>query len=130
MSAMMTLSSAAAQIPFFQIPTAQQQESSSSVLGIVQDRTTAVLPRAVIELTRNATGKKLQVTTDESGKFLVKGLNTGLYDIKIQVAGFRTFSRQISLANREEFSLTATLDVGEVNMGVIVTAEAPKKKRH
>src|SRR5258708_36208825 len=63
MSAMMTLSSATAQIPFFQIPTAQQQESTSSVLGIVQDRSPAIIPGAVIELTPNATGQQLQVRT-------------------------------------------------------------------
>src|SRR5260370_15414772 len=35
MSAMMTLSSATAQIPFFQIPSTHQQQSASTVVGIV-----------------------------------------------------------------------------------------------
>jgi hypothetical protein len=64
MSAMMTLSSAAAQIPFCQIPAAQQQGSSSSLIGMVQDPTGAVMPNAVIELTRKASGENFPVEVD------------------------------------------------------------------
>jgi len=67
MSAMMTLSSATAQIPFFQIPSAQQQESSSSVIGTVQDIMGAVITNAVIELTRNASGENFKRKLTRAG---------------------------------------------------------------
>jgi hypothetical protein len=122
MSAMMTLSSAAAQIPFFQIPTAQQRESSSSVVGIVLDASGAIIPDAVIEVIRNGSAQKLQAKTDENGKFLVKALTPGVYAIRVESPGFRTYNKQILIGRRQDYKLTATLDIGEVTMGGPVAA--------
>ncbi len=124
MSAMMTLQSATAQIPFFQIPTAQQQESSSSVQGIVQDVTTAVIPFAAIELTRNASGEKFQVKTDESGRFVLKSLNPGAYTVRIRVPGFRDYGKQIALVGRQDLKLAVTLEVASMGQVVEVLAAA------
>src|SRR5260370_38629232 len=112
MSAMMTLSSATAQIPFFQIPSEQQQEAVSSVIGIVQDATGAVIPHALGELTRNASGQKLHVDSDASGNFLVNSLSPGTYVIRIRVPGFRDYTKPITLASRQDFKITATMEIG------------------
>jgi len=119
MSAMTTLSSAAAQIPFFQIPSAQQQESFSSVIGIVQDWPGAVIPHALIELTRSGSAGQLPVKTDVFGKFLVKSLSPGAYTIRVRVPGFRDYTKPITLARRQEFKLTVTMEVAS-SMGEIV----------
>ena len=125
MSAMMTLSSATAQIPFFQILSAQQQESSSSLVGIVQDVTGAIISNAVIELTRNGSGEKPHVDFDKDGKFLVKSLSPGAYTIRIHSPGFRDYTKQITLASRQEFKLAVTLDVASMGQVVEVSTAVP-----
>src|SRR5258705_549057 len=71
MSAMMTVSSATAQIPFFQIPSAQEKDSASSIMGTVQDPTGAMVAGALIRLSRTGSAERL-VHTDEKGKFSMK----------------------------------------------------------
>jgi hypothetical protein len=124
MSAMMTFSSASAQIPFFQIPSAQQQESSASVTGTVQSIVKDGLSDALVELTRNGSGEKLAVHTDEHGRFLVQGLNPGAYTFRIHSPGFADYSKQIALGSRQDLKITATMDLGLL-MGAIVPEVVP-----
>lgn len=60
----------------------------------------------------------------------MKSLKPGVYVIRIESPGFHNFAKQISIATREEYHFTATMDVGGTNMGVIVTVleEVPPKQ--
>src|SRR5258708_7400706 len=113
--------SAAPQGPFFPIPSAQQQESSSSVVGIVQDISGAIIPNAVIELTRNASNERPHVDFDKEGKFLLKSLSRGTYTIRIRVPGFREYTKPITLASRQEFKLNVTMELALMGQVVEVS---------
>ncbi len=131
MSAMMTLSSATAQIPFFQIPSAQQLESASSVAGMVLDPGGWIIPHAAIELIRNGSEERRQSSTDGDGRLLVKSLTPGVYSIQIKSPGFRTFTKQMVLTAHEEYQLAVTMDIGEATMGGALVSLTPQnKKRH
>src|SRR5258708_32287660 len=121
----MKVSSGSGEIPFLQIPSTQQQESASKVVGIVQDVTGAIISNAVIELTRNGSGEKPLVDFDKDRKFLVKSLSPGAYTIRIHSPGFRDYTKQITLASRQEFKLAVTLDVASMGQVVEVSTAVP-----
>jgi len=124
MSAMMTLSSATAQTPFFQIPSGQQQKSTASVAGTVQDIVKDAIADALIELTRNGSAEKLTVHTDQHGKFLVELMSPGAYTIRIHSPGFVDYTKQISVGSRQDLRITTTMDLGLL-MGAVVPEVVP-----
>src|SRR5258708_40167522 len=111
MCAVMTLASATAQVPFFQIPSARKLESASSVAGMVLDAGGWIIPHAAIELIRNGSGQRRQFSTDGDGRLLVKSLTPGVYSIQIKSPGFRPFTKQIELTSHEEDQLAVTMDM-------------------
>ena len=123
MSAMMTLSSATAQIPF-QIPSGQQEKSTASVAGTVQNIVKDAIADALIELTRNGSAEKLIVHTDQHGKFLVEFMSPGAYTIRIHSPGFVNYTKQISVESRQDLRITATMDLGLL-MGAVVPEVVP-----
>jgi hypothetical protein len=124
MSAMMTLSSATAQIPFFQIPSAQEKDSTSSIMGTVQDPTGAMVAGALITLSHTASAERRTVHTDEKGNFLMKSLSPGLYSIRIESPGFASFTKAFALGRNRDFKLAATLYLGL--MGEVVEVQLAK----
>jgi|CZKS01.1.fsa_nt_gi hypothetical protein len=120
MSAVATLTSAtAAQFPMFPIPSSLQ-EARSTVTGIVRDVTDQGLSDAEVVVSRNGSDLKLVTTTDSAGHFRVESLTLGSYTVRIQVPGFRVFTRQIILRPLQEYNLTATLLVGSMGGAVVV----------
>jgi hypothetical protein len=120
MSAVAALTSAtAAQFPMFPVPSSLQ-EARSSVTGIVRDVTDQGLSDAEVVVSRNGSDLKLVTTTDSAGHFRVESLTLGSYTVRIQVRGFRVFTRQVILRPLQEYNLTATLLVGSTGGPVVV----------
>jgi hypothetical protein len=65
------------------------QQPTGSITGIVRDATGAVIPGAVVSLTRPATGIALQQTTSEAGMYSFASLLPGTYEIKVEASGFK-----------------------------------------
>jgi hypothetical protein len=114
LSAMMTLSSATAQFPLFQIAAVQEKDSSSSIIGMVHDAAGGVISDALVKMIRNGPDEPLTARTDDKGKFSMKSLSPGLYKIRIESPGFMTFTKEVSLRAHQEFKISATLHVGAV----------------
>jgi hypothetical protein len=127
MSAMAALSSAAAvQFPIFPIPS-ELRKSTSVITGVVEDESGAAIPNANVEIVADSSGSTLTMRTDSFGRFRAESLALGSYAIRIEALGFQPLTRHGSLSRAAAgISLTATLKVGQMTMGVMVIAVNPK----
>jgi hypothetical protein len=100
------------------------QSSTGDISGTVTDPTGAVIVGANVTLTYQLTGQQRQLQTGPSGDFFFPDLVTGTYDIKVDQAGFQTYSQKgISLAVSEKLALHAIqMTVGNVSTEVTVQA--------
>ena len=64
-------------------------QSSATLDGILHDPSGARVVKAQVQLKNTATGKSLATVTNNSGVFSFSGLNTGDYELDIDVKGFQ-----------------------------------------
>jgi len=102
------------------------QTPSGEISGVVTDASGSVLPAVKVTITNVATNGVREVTTNESGIYLVPALQPGVYTLKAERQGFRAVERAnievlVGSANR----ISITLDVGQLTDVVEVTGGAP-----
>jgi hypothetical protein len=75
---------------FFVIPvsTKAQGETTSEILGQVNDPTHAAVPGATVTITNQEIGMKRIAKTDDSGHFNFPQLKPGTYRVRVEAAGF------------------------------------------
>ena len=66
------------------------QEKCCTLGGTVTDASGAVVPNASITITNIATNRQIPLTTDKTGQYAAKDLESGKYDVAAQVNGFKT----------------------------------------
>jgi hypothetical protein len=95
----------------------------SEVSGRVTDATGAMIAGATLVL-RDAAGTTREVTTDADGKFGLKGVKAGNYDLSVTARGFESMRQAISLKPRDLAMLDSVLKVGTESQTVTVVAES------
>src|SRR5438067_928561 len=70
------------------------QAASGTITGIVADPTGAVIANAAIEVRNTENGQLYRVATTDTGNYTVSQLPVGKYEVNVNVAGFKKFSRQ------------------------------------
>ncbi|MSO20765.1 MAG: TonB-dependent receptor [Acidobacteria bacterium] len=102
------------------------QGSSATILGVVQDQSSAVLPGANITITNVETGTVRSSVTGARGEYRVAALQPGAYEIKVELTGFQSEVRKgVTLSVGQEANLAFTMAVGNVAESVTITADAP-----
>ena len=84
------------------------------------------MPGVTVTLTNQATNVARVVQTNEVGLYVISAIPPGTYDLKAELAGFRTIDRQglvvqVGSASRIAF----TMDVGEVAETMTVVGQSP-----
>lgn len=64
------------------------QSGTSSVQGTITDSSGAVIPGAIIALTNNATGVRMQGESDSAGNYSFPAVHPGLYTLEVEKSGF------------------------------------------
>ena len=102
------------------------QVSTGVISGTVRDASGAVVAGASIAATNKGTGLSRGVRSGADGHYQLSTLPVGVYDVKSEMAGFRTQVQQnLDLSVGQEAVLNFTLVVGTVQESISVTAEAP-----
>jgi len=98
---------------------------TGSFAGSVTDSAGAEVPKAKITALNLSTGIARTAETDESGTYRITNLNPGIYDVRIEHAGFKSvlFSG-MQLSVDEVLTLDAHLVVSSTKETVTVTSEA------
>ena len=102
------------------------QGATGTILGTVKDSSGAILPGVNVTVTHLGTNTSRSTVTSDSGDYVIPQLLVGSYDIKAELAGFKTSvqsgaSLQVDQRARVDF----TLQVGEVRDQITVSGEAP-----
>ena len=102
------------------------QSDSGTIRGTVTDPGEAAIAGAKIVVTSLERGNTRDVTTNESGIFVIPELKAGLYQLTVEASGFkRTNIENIKVDVQGTQSLTVKLEIGEVTGNVVtVNAEA------
>ncbi len=97
------------------------QVSTSSISGVVQDESGAVVPGAKVVAQNEGTGIEYQVTTTSAGVYSIESVPVGNYTIIVTASGFQTFkSVHNVLTVGSDLVVNAALKVGAMTQVVQV----------
>ena len=101
------------------------QGLTGQISGTLNDSSGGVVPDAKVEISNQETAQSRTITSDSEGHFVVTQLLPGTYTLIISVNGFKKFERRgiVLTANERVDVHSITLEVGDVNQTVTITAE-------
>jgi Carboxypeptidase regulatory-like domain/TonB dependent receptor len=109
------------------LPVALVAQYSSSIEGVVTDRSQAVIPNARVTVTNTGTGVSRSATTSGEGFYRIVDLGAGTYEVRVEHSGFKSSEQQnVNLAGSQTLRINATLEVGSVGEKITVASEVPQ----
>lgn len=106
------------------LPSVQAQTSLATLRGKVTDQQGAVLPGATVTARQTETNTVRTGVTNETGQYYVPSLPAGSYEISIELQGFSTSRRALTLRVGQEASADFTMAIGAMSETVQVTGAA------
>jgi hypothetical protein len=103
--------------------TAGAQQTESRVVGMVADRSGAVLPGVTVTVTSTDTGAVRTAVTDGDGQYSVTNLGPGSYTVAFELPGFQTQTETIRLGVGQVETRNGALGVAGVTEDVTVAAD-------
>src|ERR1051325_155273 len=102
------------------IPAPGQASYTAQIRGVVKDASGAMVPKANISITNDATGISTTAHTDDNGLYILTGLRPAVYTIRADAPGFRASEQKnVVLQVDQQTSIDFTLHP----LGVITTVE-------
>lgn len=114
--AVILLLALAASVGFAQTPT-------GNIRGEVADPSGMAVPKAPVKITEVATNRTIDVTTGDAGEFVVTLLLPGVYNVRVEVAGFKTVVQQVTVRAGGTAEVRFKLEVGAISTVVEVSAQ-------
>src|SRR5436309_5918119 len=106
-------------------PNVLRADVTGSILGVVHDRTQAVVAGARIVATNVQTNLTRETVSAADGTYRILALPAGTYKLTATAPGFQTFSTtDVDLKVNDQLHVDVTLDVGSVTEKVEVSANA------
>jgi hypothetical protein len=102
------------------------QINTGSIGGTISDPSGGAIPEASVTARNEQTGAAFQTASSVAGLYVLPALPTGMYEVTVEKVGFKKLTRsglEIRVATR--VALDLSLEVGDVQQTVEVTAEAP-----
>src|SRR5215510_6860927 len=101
------------------------QQDRGSITGTLTDQAGAALSHARITITAVGTQNAVTTESNEFGQYSVPSLPIGLYSVKVEANGFKTWRREgLTLGISQSLRVDASLEVGATSETVTVTGEA------
>ena len=105
---------------------AQSQAANGTIEGTVRDGSGGVLPGVTVSVINTDTGTQRIVVSNASGLYRAVLLPLGTYRLVAELAGFKKFEQAgITIAAGKTAEVNISMNVGEVNETVSVTADSP-----
>src|SRR5580658_4439228 len=102
------------------------QRDLGTLAGTVTDQTGAAIPNAKVTITAVATNESFVVTTGSAGEYVRPALQPGIYTVSAEAKGFRRVAQEnVVVTSGDRIGVPLTLQVGDVNESIEVTANAP-----
>jgi hypothetical protein len=102
------------------------QVYSGSLTGVVKDPSGGIVPGVAVKLTDANKGYSYSAKSDDSGRYLLRSLLPGTYNLSTSAPGFKLSLREgIVLNVNENTNLDIILEVGQTQEIVDVVGQAP-----
>jgi hypothetical protein len=102
-----------------------QVSTAATIRGTVTDASGSVVSKAAVVVLNQQTQVQTNTVTNDSGGFVVPGLNPGSYDVTFKQQGFETYKvTNVVLSPAQFATVDAVLKVGQVSESVNVEASA------
>jgi len=101
------------------------QSVSGRVEGIVTDDSGAGIPGVTVVATHTGTNAAREAVTGAEGRYLITPLQPGGYELRVELAGFKTQKTQLALSVNQVSRIDFKLQVGGVEEVVDVVAVSP-----
>ncbi len=98
------------------------QAPTGTILGTITDESGAVIPSAKVTITNKATGISREATSNAEGLYSAAALEAGDYQVRVEIAGFRTLVRDATVQTGTDTTVNAAMSLGEAKE--LVTVEA------
>lgn len=98
------------------------QTETGQITGTVRDTTGAVVTGAKVTAKSSTTGLTRETTTNSLGIYVLSSLKPDTYEVTIEAAGFRKFTRSVPVAVGSNNDISAQLSVGGESTTVEVSA--------
>jgi len=96
-----------------------------SIVGTVTDPTGAVVPNSSVVATNVATGSKHEAAADDAGRYTVRNVPQGNYEVRISASGFKTVVKSnVGISINTVTRIDQVLEVGQLTEQVTVEAGA------
>lgn len=106
------------------------QFDTGQVSGFVRDQKEAVIPGATVEMINAATKIGSKARTDESGYYIFTNLRPGIYNISIEIPGFKKFlQNSVNVDAVSKIRADAVLELGDIAESVTVIGTADVLQR-
>jgi hypothetical protein len=100
-------------------------QGSVTIFGSVTDASGAVVPGATITATNAQTALERVTVSDANGNYAISQLPVGVYTIKAELTGFKTFLQErVQVQVDENRRVSVVMALGELTESVTVAAEA------
>ena len=98
-------------------------QTSGEITGLVTDSSGAAVSGATATVTNKATGAARKVVTNSEGLYSFPSLMPGVYELKVERAGFKTAALDnITLEVQQTARRDLTMEVGAVGETVTITS--------
>lgn len=98
------------------------QVANGSISGRLTDSSGAVVPNAILTLTKTETGVTEQTKTNSEGVYAFPALQTGTYKVGVNLPGFKKTESTVALAVGQTAQLDVALEIGSNTESVTVQA--------
>jgi hypothetical protein len=99
-------------------------QTLGGITGEVKDRSGAAITDAAVTVSNDETNASRSTTSNEAGAYSFPGLTPGTYTVKVERPGFAPSARKLELQVQQTARVDFTLEVGQVNQSVEVSAQA------
>ncbi len=106
-------------------PCQLRAQAVGSIVGVVTDRSQAVVPNVTVTAVQSGTNFSRAVTTSGNGSYTIPLLPVGTYTVTAEAQGFDKSSAELSLDVEQRKEVNFTLSVGGLATSVSVDAVPP-----
>jgi hypothetical protein len=100
------------------------QAPVGTISGTVRDQSDAVVPGAAITIRNVATGAERNLVSNDDGTFAAPALPAGNYAVSAELAGFKMFRTEVSVATGRVSTVDVRMELGTATEAVTVSANA------
>src|SRR5262249_4234149 len=107
------------------VTSAWAQVGTTSVRGLVTDKTGAVVANAKVSVTNAGLALTREINTSSTGEYEFLALPPGVYSLNVEMQSFRKFeNKNVQLLVNSPTTVNVTLEVGVTSQTVEVSAQA------